>query len=362
MLNHVSRSAVNCPSHRPPRHEAARPAGSHPAAARQLPHLIASALTLALTWLLLQPLVAQAATWPADKPITLIVPYTAGGSVDFAARLVAQHLGARLKQTVIVENAGGAGGAIGVARAVRAAPDGYTLVMAPDSPVAIAGLVNPAAVKYDAMKDLAPVGLVNTAPMVLVARPGLAIGSMADLVRLASTQPGRLTYATSGIGTVLHLAMEIIKSRAGIDVTHVPYRGGAQIVTDLLGDQVDLAVLISVSAAPNVTSGRIKGIASTAAERLTMLPDVPALSESPGFKDFEIVAWTGLFAPAGTAQAVIDSLNSELNRVLSMDEVRSKFQDQGAMPGSGSAADFTAFLRREQQRYERIVKDANIRE
>ncbi|HZH05237.1 MAG TPA: tripartite tricarboxylate transporter substrate binding protein [Lautropia sp.] len=312
--------------------------------------------------LLGQPSFAQTTTWPADKPITLIVPYTAGGSVDFVARLVGQHLGARLKQTVVVENVGGAGGAIGVARAVRAPPDGYTLVMGPDSPIAIAGLVNPAAVKYDAMKDLIPVGLVNTAPMVLVARPGLPITSMQDLVKLASTQPGKLTYATSGIGTVLHLAMEIIKSRARIDVTHVPYRGGAQIITDLTGDQVDLAVLVSVSAAPSVASGRIKAIASTAAERLPTLPDVPALSESPGFKDFEIVAWTGLFAPAGTSPAIVDRLNSELNVVLASAEVRGKLQDQGAVPGSGSAADFGAFLRREQQRYERIVKDANIRE
>jgi tripartite-type tricarboxylate transporter receptor subunit TctC len=152
---------------------------------------MASLLAAIFALLLGQPSFAQTTTWPADKPITLIVPYTAGGSVDFVARLVGQHLGARLKQTVVVENVGGAGGAIGVARAVRAPPDGYTLVMGPDSPIAIAGLVNPAAVKYDAMKDLIPVGLVNTAPMVLVARPGLPITSMQDLVKLASTQPGK---------------------------------------------------------------------------------------------------------------------------------------------------------------------------
>ncbi len=313
-------------------------------------------------WAIIQPTAAQASAWPSEKPIILIVPYTAGGSVDFAARLVAQHLGARLKQTIVVENVGGAGGAIGVARAVRAAPDGYTLVMAPDSPIAIAAMVNPAAVKYDALKDLAPIGLVNTAPMVLVARPGLAVDSMAELVKLAGSQPGKLTYATSGIGTVLHLAMEIVKSRANIDVTHVPYRGGAQIVTDLIGDQVDLAVLISVSAAPNIASRRIKGIAVTDNKRLRSLPDVPALAESPGFNDFEIKAWTGLFAPAGTPTAVVERLNGELNQVLASDEVRSKLMDQGAIAGSGSAASFEEFLRREQQRYAQIVKDANIRE
>lgn len=323
---------------------------------------LAGLVPMLAAWATMRPVAAQPAPWPGGKPITLIVPYTAGGSVDFAARLVAQHLGERLKQTIVVENAAGAGGAIGVARAVRAAPDGYTLVMAPDSPIAIAGLVNPAAVKYDAMKDLAPVGLVNTAPMVLVARPGLAVESMADLVKLAASQPGKLTYATSGIGTVLHLAMEIIKARAKIEVIHVPYRGGAQIVTDLIGDQVDLAMLISVSAAPNVASRRFKGLAVTDDERVRSLPDVPALAESPGFKDFEILAWTGMFAPAGTPAAIVERLNTELNQVLASAEVRGKFADQGAIAGSGSAASFADYIRREQQRYAQIVKDANIRE
>ena len=310
----------------------------------------------------MQPALGQVGAWPTQKPITLIVPYTAGCSVDFAARLVAQHLGERLGPAVVVENAGGAGGVIGVARAVRAAPDGYTLVMAPDSPVAIAGLVNPSAVKYDAMTDLAPVGLVNTAPMVLVARPGLPVKSIADLIKLAKEQPGRFSYATSGIGTVLHLAMELIKDQAKVFITHVPYRGGAQIVTDVVGNQVDLAVLISVSAAPNVAGGRFKGLAVTDNERLASLPDVPALAESPGFENFEIVAWTGLFAPAGTPPAIVGKLNAALNEVLATDQVRRKLADQGAIAGSGSAADFGAFVAREQERYARIVKDANIRE
>ena len=323
---------------------------------------LACALLAVAAGALAQPAFAQPDAWPAQRPITLIVPYTAGGSVDFAARLVSERLGKRLGQTVVVENAGGAGGVIGVARAVRAAPDGYTLVMAPDSPIAIAGLVNPAAVKYQAMTDLVPVGLVNTAPMVLAARPGLPVESMADLVRLAREQPGKLGYATSGIGTVLHLAMELVKARAGIEVNHVPYRGGAQIVTDLIGDQVDLAMLISVSAAPNVISGRVKGLAVTSGERLPSLPDVPALAESPGFAGFEIVAWTGIFAPARTPSPIVGQLNAVLNEVLQSDEVRRKLAEQGSIAGSGSAADFGEFVKREQQRYARIVKDANIRE
>jgi tripartite-type tricarboxylate transporter receptor subunit TctC len=306
---------------------------------------------------------AQAQTpWPTAKPITIIVPFSAGGSVDVSARLVAQKLSERLKQSVVVENVAGAGGTIGVAKAVNAAPDGYTLVMGADSPVAIARLVNPAAVKYDTLRDLAPVGLVNTAPMVLVARPGLPANNLAEVLKLAREQPGKLSYATSGIGTVLHLAMELIKDQGKVFITHVPYRGGAQIVTDVVGNQVDLALLVSVTATPQIQARKMKGIAVTDDKRLPALPDVPVVAETPGFKGFDVVAWTGLFAPAQTPPAVVERLNRELNAALSSDEVRSKMQEQGAIGGSGSPAEFARFVQREQERYARIVKAANIKE
>ena len=302
------------------------------------------------------------APWPAAKPISIIVPFSAGGSVDVTARLVAQKLSERLKQSVVVENVAGAGGTIGVAKAVSAPADGYTLVMGADSPVAIARLVNPAAVRYDALKDLAPVGLVNTAPMVIVARPGLQANTLADVIKLAKAQPGRLSYATSGIGTVLHLAMELIKDNAKVFITHVPYRGGAQIVTDVVGNQVDLAVLVSVTATPQIQAKKLKGIAVTDDKRLASLPDVPVVAETPGFKGFDMVAWTGLFAPAHTPPAIVERLNRELNEVLRADDVRAKMQEQGAIGGSGSAADFARFVQREQELYARIVKTANIKE
>lgn len=304
---------------------------------------------------------AQSA-WPAAKPITIIVPFSAGGSVDVSARLVAQRLGERLKQSVVVENVAGAGGTIGVARAASALPDGYTLVMGADSPVAIARLINPAAVRYDALRDLAPVGLVNTAPMVLVARPGLQANTLGDVIGLAKAQPGQLSYATSGVGTVLHLAMELIKDQAKVFITHVPYRGGAQIVTDVVGNQVDLAILVSVTATPNVLSKKMKAIAVTGGKRLATLPEVPTVAETPGFKGFDVVAWTGLFAPARTPPAIVERLNHELNAVLQSDEMRARMQEQGAVGGSGSAAEFARFVQREQDRYAVIVKKANIRE
>lgn len=328
-----------------------------PVLSRRAAGAVALACTLAAT------LPAQAQTaWPAAKPITLIVPFSAGGSVDVTARLVGQKLSERLKQSVVIENVAGAGGIIGVAKAAQAAPDGYTLVMGADSPVAIARFVNPAAVKYDTLKDLAPIGLVNTAPMVLVARPGLPANTLADVIKLARAQPGKLSYATSGIGTVLHLGMELIKDQAKVYITHVPYRGGAQIVTDVVGNQVDLAMLVSVTATPQILAKKMKGIAVTDDKRLATLPDVPTVAETADFKGFDIVAWTGLFAPAQTPPAIVERLNRELNEVLKSDEVRGKMQEQGAIGGSGGPADFGKFVQREQARFQRIVQTANIKE
>jgi tripartite-type tricarboxylate transporter receptor subunit TctC len=300
--------------------------------------------------------------WPAAKPITIIVPFSAGGSVDATARLIGQKLADRLKQSVVVENVGGAGGVIGVARAVQAAPDGYTLVLGADSPIAIAHLVAPASVKYDALKDLAPIGLVTTAPMVIVARPSLPASNLAELLALARAQPGKLSYGTSGIGTVLQLAMEILKEQAKVDIVHVPYRGGAQIVSDVIGNQLDLAVLVSISAVPQVQSKRLKAIAVTSEQRLASLPDVAAIAETPAFKGYNVVAWTGLFAPARTAPAIVERLGRELDAVLRSDEVRAKLAEQGAVAGSGTPGAFASFVAREDERYARIVKAANIHE
>lgn len=300
--------------------------------------------------------------WPAAKPITLVVPFSAGGNVDVTARLVGQKLGERLKQSVVVENAVGAGGVIGVTKAVNAAPDGYTLVLGADSPVAIARLINPVAVKYDPLKDLAPVGLVTTAPMVIVARPGLQANSLAEVIRLAKSRPGQLSYATSGVGTVLHLTMELIKDQSKTFMVHVPYRGGAQIVSDVIGNQVDLAVLVSVTATSNVAAKKMKGIAVTGDRRLPALPEVPTVAETPGFKGFDMVSWTGLFAPAQTPAPIVERLNRELMEVLKSEEMRHKLAEGGAVAGSGSAADFGRFVQREQARYARIVKAANIKE
>ena len=205
-------------------------------------------------------------------------------------------------------------------------------------------------------------GLVTTAPMVIVARPGLAAKNLADVIRLAKEKPGQLSYATSGVGTVLHLAMELVKEQSKTYMVHVPYRGGAQIMTDVIGNQVDLAMVVSVTATPHIQGKRLKGIAVTEARRLPSLPELPAVSETAGFKGFDMVSWTGLFAPAQTPPAIVERLNHELMEVLHSDEVRSKLAEGGATAGSGSAADFSRFVQKEQARYAAIVKAANIRD
>ena len=301
-------------------------------------------------------------TWPAGRPIQLIVPFSAGGNVDTTARLIGQKLQDRLKQTVVIENVAGAGGLVGVQKAVQAAPDGHTLVMAFDGPIAITKFINPAAVRFDPTNDLVPVALTTTAPMVLVARTALGIDSMDALVQRARKEPGRLSYATSGVGTVLHLAMEMIKERTKIFAVHIPYRGGAQIATDVIGGQVDLAMMVSTSATPHVQAGRMKALAITGAQRLPTLPGVPTLTELPSFKGLVVESWTGVFAPKGTPAAITDRLNSEINAVLALDDVRAKLAEGGALTGSGDRAAFARFIAAEQARFEQIVKAANIKE
>jgi tripartite-type tricarboxylate transporter receptor subunit TctC len=309
----------------------------------------------------LAPALALAqAPWPAHA-ITLVVPYTAGGSVDYNARLVAQRLSERLKQPVIIDNIGGAGGAVGLAKAAAAAPDGYTFVAGTDSAVAIGKLVNPAAYHFDPLQ-LAPVGMLNTAPLVLVAGPRMAAKTYAEFVQQAKAQPGRLTYATSGVGTVLQLAMELLKERSGIYVTHVPYRGGGQIATDVIGGQVDVAMLVSTTAIPQITGGRMHALGVTSPVRLDALPQVPALGELPGLKGYSMVSWTGIFAPAGTPPAIVKRLNEELNAVLKEPAIAGKLREQGAVPGTGSAEDLGRFVHTEYDRYQKIVRAANIKE
>lgn len=308
------------------------------------------------------PFSLWAQAWPTAKPITLIVPFTPGGNVDFAARLFATRLQQTLKQSVLVENVAGAGGIVGVQKAVQAPPDGYTLLVGVDSPISIAKFVTPSAVRYDSLRDLAPIGMLNAAPMIILARPTLEANNFAELVKLARAQPGKLSYGTSGVGTVLHLAMERVKTLAGIDIVHVPYKGGAQIVTDLIGNQLDLAMLVTVATLPQVKAGKVKAIAITTPQRLASAPEIPTLAETAELKGFDMVAWTGLFAPAKTPPAIVERLGKEVDAALSSPDVGGKFEEQGALLRRYTPSQFGEFLRKEQGDYEQIVRAAGIKE
>ena len=301
------------------------------------------------------------AAWPAAKPMSVVVPFAAGGAVDYAARMVVTKLGERLGQSMVIDNVAGAGGVVGTAKVARAAPDGYTLLVAPDSTIVIAPLVMPDAVKYDPLKDLVPVGLINITPLILVASPGLPVNNFAELLRYARANPGKLNYASPGVGNLLHVAMEALLQQAGINIVHVPYKSTPQIVSDLIGNQIELALLVPSTGLPHIKGGKIKALGLTVNERLTASPEIPPLSDSPELKGYYVTTSIGMFVPAKTSPAIVERLNRELNAILSSPEVRKPFEEQAATIGKGSGADYAEFLRKELVRNAVVVKAANIK-
>ena len=301
------------------------------------------------------------AAWPAAKPISVVVPFAAGGAVDYAARMVVNKLGERLGQSMVIDNVAGAGGVVGTAKVARATPDGYTLLVAPDSTIVIAPLVTPDAVKYDPLKDLVPVGLINITPLILVASPGLPVNNFAELLRYARANPGKLNYASPGVGNLLHVAMEALLQQAGINIVHVPYKSTPQIVSDLIGNQIELALLVPSTGLPHIKGGKIKALGLTVNERLTASPEIPPLSDSPELKGYYVTTSIGLFVPGKTSPAIVERLNRELNAVLSSPEVRKPFEEQAATIGKGSGADYAEFLRKELVRNAVVIKAANIK-
>lgn len=278
---------------------------------------------------------AMAADFPGNKPITLVVGFPAGGSADMIARTIAEPLAKKLGATIVVENVAGAGGTLAGQRVVKAAPDGHTLFMASGSEIVIAGLFNPA-VKYNGETDFTPIGTVGDMPMVLLASPQSGLKSAADLLARAKRDGGGLSYASSGIGTVLHVAGELLNQKAGTRIMHVPYRGAAQMTVDLGGGNVDLAFLMTPTAIAYIDNGKAVPLGLTSATRSRAAPAIPPLADTPALKGYDISAWNGLFGPARMPAPIVARLNQALNDVLREPEVWRKLQQAGVETQGGT--------------------------
>ena len=302
---------------------------------------------------------AQADTYPS-KPITVIVGYSPGGSNDLIARTVSEELSKRLGQPVLVENAAGAAGTIGAAKTVRAPADGYTLLLGSGSEISIAKFTTPS-IKYDGQKDLAPITMVGTQPMVLVGANNLAPKNTAELLTYARANPDKLSFASSGVGTPLHLTGELIKQKAKITMEHVPYKGAGPMLTDLLGGQIPLAVTVLSSSLQHIKAGKVKVYGVTETRRAAVLPDVPALAETKGLEGLDMSIWWGFFAPLKTPDEIVQRLNKELTEALKSPAVVQKLTESGVVLSARGPKDFAKFIDGETNKYRQIVQTANIR-
>jgi tripartite-type tricarboxylate transporter receptor subunit TctC len=296
--------------------------------------------------------VADAQSWP-NHPVRMIVPFAPGGATDIIARLVGQKLGERLGQSIVIENKPGAGTTVGNAEVAKARNDGYTLLFAP-TPFVISQVVYPS-LPYDPQKDFASVSLLAVSPFILVVNASFPARTTAELVALAKAKPGTISFASAGNGTVPHLAGELFKLRAGVDLQHVPYKGGGPAIIDLVSAQVPMMFATPIEVSQHVQSGRLRVLGTTSLQRLASLPDVPTLSES-GYPDFEVLSFFGVLAPAGTPADIVGRLASELAAVMELADVRERFAQQSAEARVLGPAAFGTFLGREREKWADIVK------
>ena len=315
--------------------------------------LLRTALGLALA---LAAPIAAAQAYPS-KPVRLIIPFAPGGANDIIGRMVAAQLGERLGQPVIVDNRAGASGIIGTEAVAKAAPDGYTLLLA-STPHAF----GPALRKnlpYDPVKSFVPVAMLGTGPAVLSVYPGLPVNSLPELIALARQKPGQLNYASAGVGSFLHLAAELFRLQAGIVLTHVPYKGAGPAMVDVIAGQAQLCVTSIIAAIPHIRSGKLKALATTGAKRSPLLPEVPTFAEA-GVPGSEANNWWAVLAPAGTPDAIVDRLHKELGAVVVSAETKKRFDAEGAEAVQMSTAELGKFIADETVKWARVVKEAGI--
>lgn len=315
-------------------------------------------LALLPAGLLAAPALAQEAPWP-NRPVRLVVAFPPGGLTDTFGRMMAERLQAELRQTVVVENRGGAGGTTGTQMAVRSPPDGYTLAVAAPSTHVTAPILFPTP-GYDGVSDVAAVGAFATIASIAVVHPSVPANSIAELVALAKARPGTMNFGSAGAGGSVHLAGELFKMRAGVDIVHVPYRGGALMLADLLAGRVQIAFDNLPQILPHVRSGAVRALAVTSRERSRFAPELPTMIEA-GVPDYDVTAWFGLTAPQGTPPAIVERLNAILRGMVADPAVLARLEGLGAQPLSMTAGEFGEFLRAERTRYAEIIRISGAR-
>lgn len=296
---------------------------------------------------------AHADVYP-EKPVRMIVPFTPAGATDLLARLVGEKLGERLGRPVVIDNRPGAGANLGAGLAAHAPPDGYTLLMGPASVYAISATLYPK-LDYDLVRDLVPVSLVANVPHVLLVNVDMAVKSVPELIQIARKQPGRLNIASQGSGTVSHLEAELLKHMAGIDMVHVPYRGSAPALIDLIGGRTQVMFDSIASALPHIRAGRLRAIAVASKNRSPLLPDVPTVDES-GLKGYSAHSWLGIFVPEGTPKPIVERLQRDLSAAIDEPRARARLMEAGFDPQSSTPAAFAKLVREEIEKWRPIVK------
>jgi tripartite-type tricarboxylate transporter receptor subunit TctC len=304
--------------------------------------------------LLMLPCLAWAQAYPA-RPVRILVPYPPGGATDVMARTVAQKLGETWPQAAVVENKPGASGTVGSEIVAKSAPDGYTLLMQGTQHSINLSLYKQ--LPYDTLRDFAPVAYVASAPFLLVLHPSVPANTVGELIAYIKARPGGLNYGSSGVGGGAHLAGEIFKTSAGVQLTHIPYKGAAPAMADLLGGQVTMVFDPIPTSITQVRAGRIKAVAITSAKRSALMPELPTVAES-GLPGFEVVAWFGLYAPAATPKDIVAKLNVDVNRVLQLPEVKEKFAALGAESMPMNTDQFAIYLRAEIAKFAKAIKDS----
>jgi tripartite-type tricarboxylate transporter receptor subunit TctC len=301
---------------------------------------------------------AVAQGYPA-KTIKLVVPFPPGGSTDIFARTIGNKLSEALKQQVIIDNRPGAGGSIGADAVAKSAPDGYTLLMGHIGTLAVNPAIYPR-LPYDPQKDFAPVTLVATVPNILVVSPSLPVNSVAELVAYAKANPGKLSYGSGGNGSAAHIAVELFKQKTGTDIVHIPYKGTAPSVTDVIGGQIAMTMTGAPPLMQFVTSGRLKALGVSSTRRVEALPNVPTIAEA-GVKDFEATQWYGIVAPAGTPREIVMRLNQEIHAILKTPEMRERIQSEGAVAAPTTPEEFAVLIKSEGARWGAVVKAAGVK-